>query len=139
MHVEKTHGCHPSGTGCDAWCGNAKIITATWYPGVLEITVNMTYSDYPQAYGHFTFHDDSGHSDRILGDQQFVNCQHCDKSLDCQVNPYTSSWKFDASQTPQKGVWYDIWISVYWQCYTKFYNRIRCLSEDIHYRGQVPL
>ncbi|RIB12736.1 hypothetical protein C2G38_2100204 [Gigaspora rosea] len=67
MHVEKTHGCHPSGTGCDRDCGDAKIIKAIWYPGVLEITVNMSYyGEYPQAYGHFTFHDDSDHNDRLI-------------------------------------------------------------------------
>ncbi|RIB14847.1 hypothetical protein C2G38_2094705 [Gigaspora rosea] len=120
MYVEKTHGCHPSGQGCRNYCA-ASITNVKWYPGILQITVNTSYPDSripiaPQAFGHFTFHSDDGHSGRILGEPQFVNYQHCSDVTGCQVNPYTSNWTFDARETPQNGVWYDIWIAVYWFC-----------------------
>ncbi|CAG8454101.1 23356_t:CDS:2 [Gigaspora rosea] len=103
MYVEKTDGCHPAGAGCSKGdtgeCGAA-----------------------PQAFGHFSFADDQGHHARILNNPKFVNCQSCEHSnLSCQVNPFTSTWSFDVSQTPQQGVWFDIWIAVYWYC-TKTYS-----------------
>ncbi|CAG8785329.1 17207_t:CDS:1, partial [Dentiscutata erythropus] len=36
---------------------------------------------------------------------------------------------------PPKGTWFDVWISVYWDCVDQGTSRISCISEDIHYRG----
>ncbi|CAG8570483.1 12879_t:CDS:2 [Gigaspora margarita] len=66
MH-EKIHGCNPSdddGPSCSILhlpCNKTQITKATWYPGILEITVDTT-DKAPQAFGHFTFADDDGHN-----------------------------------------------------------------------------
>ncbi|RIB28498.1 hypothetical protein C2G38_2314844 [Gigaspora rosea] len=74
----------------------------------------------------------------FFSDPQFVNCQYCDNSGKCQVaGQYTSNWTFDASQTPQKGIYYDIWLSVYWECSAKVLSAIRCAHQDVHYRNIV--
>ncbi|CAG8462423.1 19239_t:CDS:2 [Gigaspora rosea] len=120
MHIDKTHGCHPSDYyDCDknpSYPCEASISNVTWYPGILEITVNTGGGFSPQAFGHFTFSD----------------------ARKCQVaGQYTSNWTFDASQTPQKGIYYDIWLSVYWECSAKVLSAIRCAHQDVHYRNIV--
>ncbi|CAG8515062.1 hypothetical protein C2G38_2157700 [Gigaspora rosea] len=141
MHIDKTHECHPSGSiGCGAGTAHSCLVmisNITWYPGILEITVD-TCGFAPQALGHFTFHDDSGHNIRFFSAPQFVNCQHCENSESCQVTgQYTSNWTFDASQTPQNGIYYDIWVSLYWDCTTRDCSSILYASQDVHYRNIV--
>ncbi|CAG8526294.1 15686_t:CDS:1, partial [Dentiscutata erythropus] len=125
-------GCNAGETGD---CG-ATIKSAKWSPGNLEIQV-VTPDSAPQAFGHFTFADDQKHGGRFLKRPVFVNCQECTTINNCQINPFTSNWTFDPSQTPQKGVWFDIWISVYWFCTKKHGKSVRCTSEDIQFRDIV--
>ncbi|KAF0561752.1 hypothetical protein F8M41_019373 [Gigaspora margarita] len=144
-HVEKTHGCHPAGDYCTKYegaCG-AQILNATWTGGwnaenwlvYLHVTVSSPIS-FPQAVGHFTFSDDSGHNYRWLKNPEFTNCQ-CGNSCQYQTNPYASEWwLYDPHLAPPMGVWFDVWISVYWDCVDVGSESIPCISEDIHYRGQ---
>ncbi|CAG8505693.1 hypothetical protein C2G38_2032586 [Gigaspora rosea] len=145
VHVEKAHGCHPAGDYCTNYknsCG-AQILNATWTGGwnaanwlvYLDITVSSPTS-YPQAVGHFTFSDEAGHHHRWLQNPSFTNCQ-CGESCQYQQNPYSSSWwLYDPYLAPPMGGWFDVWISVYWDCVDNGSESIQCLSEDIHYRGQ---
>ncbi|KAF0504377.1 hypothetical protein F8M41_019553 [Gigaspora margarita] len=141
MYAEKTNGCHPAGAGCSKGntgeCGFGSIKIVKWSPGQLEIQVEVKGAA-PQAFGHFSFADNQGHHARILQDPKFVSCQHCQHSnLSCQANPFTSTWSFDVSQTPQQGAWFDIWIAVYWFCTVTYSASTRCTSENIHYQDYV--
>ncbi|KAF0545531.1 hypothetical protein F8M41_002242 [Gigaspora margarita] len=62
---------------------------------------------------------------------------HVGEPCPYQQNPYSFNWwLYDPYLAPPKGVWFDVWISVYWDCVDNGSESIQCLSEDLHYRGQ---
>ncbi|RIB29737.1 hypothetical protein C2G38_2055964 [Gigaspora rosea] len=141
MYVKKTHGCHPGGYYCNnTWpsrhCG-AEFLDATLYPGTLEIKVSSPNTSSPHALGHFSFHDDHGHSYRFLDGPQFVNCQECANHTSCQINPFTFHGTFDPKLTPKKGDWFNVSVAVYWNCTDVVRDWVRCTYEKLHYRGQA--
>jgi hypothetical protein len=140
-NIEKSLGCHPSGSNDD--CGGDKcpqITEASFKSGELTLTVKTWHGrSPPQAFGHFSFHADSGVGLRFFKQPQFVNTHHCDEEGPNEVNPFTSTWSFDASQTPSN-TWFDIWIAVYTDCNQAYFggSEIGCSSFNIHYRGWQP-
>ncbi|GBC06436.1 hypothetical protein RclHR1_06830004 [Rhizophagus clarus] len=114
-------GCHPSGNGGPCGDDNPKcpqIIDAHFTNGALTITVQTDKDLFtgPQAFGHFTFHADSGVGWEFYKHPQFVNDYSCNHGRSSsEANPFTSTWLFDPSQTPSN-TWFDIWISIYTDC-----------------------
>ena len=103
---------------------------------VLNITVTSPVY-YPAAFGHFTIRDDTGGFHRFLKDPVFVNGQVCDKVDFKKPNIFTSTWRFDYP-TPPIGTWFDIWISVYWDCeFEVIGGGVYCTSEELHHRDYV--
>ena len=138
-NVEKSLGCHPSGEGDQGVPHYPKVTNASFTSGELTITIQTWEGRTPtQALGHYTFHADSGVEWRFLKNPQFVQGHHCDIDGN-EVNPYTETRSFDASQTPSN-TWFDIWVSVYTNCYHMEFgsSEVGCLSFDIHYRGWQP-
>ena len=81
--------------------------------------------------------DDTGFHYRFLHDPVFVNTHHCDHTGDNELSPYFSYWNFELQVAP-KNTWFDIWISVYWDCYdNEGISSVYCTSEDIHHRDYV--
>ncbi|CAG8659375.1 24429_t:CDS:1, partial [Gigaspora rosea] len=139
----KTHGCTPNfridGSCLSPPCDLVAITNVTWYPGELKITVKtgVNFDIYPVAFANFTFRDDYGHIVRFFKNPRFVNCVDCGESSNYTSYPYTSKWLFDANLTPQRGVWFDIWLSAHYFCGITN-DRLECIPEDLHYRSQVP-
>ena len=82
-------------------------------------------------------HDDTGGQYRFISQPLFVNQRSCLRGA--VPNPYTSYWIFNYP-TPPKNTWFDVWLSVYWNCNPKNYGdeEFYCNSEDnIHHRDYV--
>ncbi|CAG8634924.1 5482_t:CDS:2, partial [Gigaspora rosea] len=136
MHIKETHSCHPSGGGCEDRsnykCGAqvtyANLLPSSW----LNITVQSP--DYgvgrgTSAIGHFSMHiDNNGGGYYFFKKPIWVNGCHCGS---CQNIPmsYNSQWRFDLP-TPPQGTWFDIWISIYWDCLVDGRRSVTCHSED---------
>ncbi|RIA85470.1 hypothetical protein C1645_781768 [Glomus cerebriforme] len=141
-NVEKSLGCHPSGDDHHGHDGGhyPQITGASFKSGELTLTVHAWEGRTPpQAFGHFSFRADSGVAWRFLKHPQFVNGHHCEEDGPNEANPFTSSWPFDASQTPSN-TWFDIWIAVYTDCYDMEFgsSAVGCKSYNLHYRGWQP-
>ncbi|CAG8528780.1 hypothetical protein C2G38_2245343 [Gigaspora rosea] len=148
MHIKKTHGCHPSGSGCEDrsnyFCG-ARVVYANLLPNS-KINITVESPNYHNnlgisAIGHFTVHTDDnkeghGASDTLIYDPIFVNgctCHGCE-NIPLQ---YNFLWNLNL-EPPPKGTWFDVWISIYWNCYKDGLSKARpCNSEDVHYRTYV--
>ncbi|CAG8831420.1 42632_t:CDS:2, partial [Gigaspora margarita] len=109
MHIKKTHGCHPAGRGCSDRssykCG-AQVTYANLLPNsILNITVLSPNYDNKQgtsAIGYFNLHiDNKGGSYTFLTKPVWVNA-------------------------PPRGTWFDIWISIYWNCEDKSGRAVGC-------------
>ncbi|RIB03855.1 hypothetical protein C2G38_2223943 [Gigaspora rosea] len=147
--------CFPSGQGCNndySACG-AQIESASWedYDKPMETPLVCTYDQQdrytylnitvrvpdsaaggPEALGHFTFSDDDGNSDRLLGGGLFLNGVECPNNNKPASKTYTSLWLISRADKPNN-VWADVWISIYWGCKGE-----KCASEDVHKRIWVP-
>ncbi|KAF0464703.1 hypothetical protein F8M41_026441 [Gigaspora margarita] len=143
MHIKKTHGCHPAGRGCSDRssykCG-AQVTYANLLPNsILNITVqspNYYNKQGTSAIGHFNLHvDNKGGSYTFLTKPVWVNGCHCSKCENIPLH-YNFQMPFDLP-APPRGTWFDIWISIYWNCADKSGRAVGCNSEDIHYRTYV--
>ncbi|RHZ69079.1 hypothetical protein Glove_290g106 [Diversispora epigaea] len=107
-HVEKTHGCHPSGSKD---CGEPipSITNVTWLPNS-QFTLTVSIPD------NF--------------DPVFLNDHQCDKSDTKQVNPFTSTWSYNPSSLPPYGSYVSVDASIYWHCNKKFKSVIMCCHRD---------
>ncbi|CAG8553339.1 7533_t:CDS:2 [Dentiscutata erythropus] len=134
--AEKIYGCHPRGIGCSAeggknFCGAQILDVNLLSDSTLTITVvggsvDGHENSIPHALGHLYIHDDTGNSWEFLTDPIFVNghmCTHDDPSQQKDTFTYSSQFGF---KTPPDGTWFDIWVSVYWDCDTRFFSAISC-------------
>ncbi|KAF0463791.1 hypothetical protein F8M41_026579 [Gigaspora margarita] len=145
MHIKKTHGCHPVGNGCNDRsnyrCG-ARVVYANLIPGKrINITVESPDNHDNNGVGglgHFTMHIDNtnGHGGSAsFFDKPFL-VNGCD--CDCRNIPRQYNWQSDFDvETPPKGTWFDVWISIYWGCFRDGGKKMNCHSEDVHYRTYV--
>ncbi|CAG8659734.1 4899_t:CDS:2, partial [Acaulospora morrowiae] len=102
-------------------------------PGsILNITVESP--DY--GNGHFSLQTDNGEYRRFLYDPIWVNGCTCDN---CENIPleYHSQWYF-YRPTPPKGTYFDVWITIYWNCDLEGGGIVAdCNSEIVHRRTYV--
>ena len=181
IHVEKIHGCHPSGSldrgnhdctpgwgmlitivdlllflllnnsTCEklmhsfVYIDGVEITDVTWNPNSPELSITVYTPDgangknAPQAYGHFSFAI-GGKNDhyKFIGKPKFVNTHKCDHQGSDEVNPYTSTYKYDELYKPLNGEAYRIWIAVYWNCiYPSIGGSILCCHRDFVHDGTV--
>ncbi|CAI2199124.1 16874_t:CDS:2, partial [Funneliformis geosporum] len=125
-------GCHPTGIPCNPNQCGAQVIDANLLPNsVLNITVRSPSA--PTGFGHFIIGTDYKQSYRFFTAPRFVNGADC--NLNGLIYTFTSNWAYDFP-TPPGGTWFDIWISVYWNCGDTgiFSCGKPCISEDIHHR-----
>ncbi|CAG8670561.1 10551_t:CDS:1, partial [Acaulospora morrowiae] len=120
-------------------CG-AQVTDVNLLPGsILNITVQSPDYDNSagtSAIGHFTMHADNGVYCRFLYDPIWVNGCTCEN---CENIPlaYTSQWYF-YRPTPPKGTYFDVWITIYWNCDTEGGAVVAdCNSEIVHHRDFV--
>jgi hypothetical protein len=66
-----------------------------------------------------------------------VNQQNCNAGT-AKDNPFTSPWPFNFP-TPKGGTWFDVWLTVYWNCLDADEEDCEsgCISEEIHRRDYV--
>ncbi|CAB4437890.1 unnamed protein product [Rhizophagus irregularis] len=102
----------------------------------LSITVNNILGSHPHAFGHFTISDDAGGYYRFMKNAHFVNDCDCNDEGHNTVNPYTSNWPYTIN-TPPGGTWFDVWLTVYWNCEFGPTSDIPCCTSPLHYRGYV--
>ncbi|RIA84609.1 hypothetical protein C1645_832036 [Glomus cerebriforme] len=151
IYVEKTHGCHPSGSlsredyDCTPGWDGVEITDVTWDPNSPEMTITVYIPDgndgknAPQAYGHFRF-TSGGDSNvyELINKQKFVNTHKCAEKGSNEVNPYTSSYTYDELYRPLNGETFRIWISVYWSCiYPDLGGSVLCCHRDMVYTNTV--
>ncbi|GBB84297.1 hypothetical protein RclHR1_10900005 [Rhizophagus clarus] len=102
----------------------------------LSVTVKSTDGTHSQAFGHFTLSDDAGGYVRFLHNPQFVNDCNCHGEGPNTVDPYTSYWSYNFD-TPPAGTWFDVWLTIYWNCDFPAVWDVDCCSTETHYRGYV--